>query len=201
MLSPDPGYSEKVLPRALAWLNAGYEKGDGRSFDVRKRWYEFQAYVGAWRRNLRHEMRNSKDPHARREAGIVVTLANAWAAGDLAAVRTCVVCAEFFLAKRSNQQFCTDECRSTFYHHIETLHPDYKQRKAREAVKRRKAAKQIELRDYVRNIMSRYGKVRESQLDAELVGAARKFRVPLASVKQIAQSLSSTKDGIACGPS
>jgi hypothetical protein len=127
MLSPDAGYSEKVFRHALASLNAGYENGDIRcSFNVRGRWYKFQAYVGAWRRSLRHEMRTSKDPHARREARIVMTLANAWAAGHLPAVRTCVVCAEFFLAGRSNQQFCTSECRSTFYHDIETLHPDYK---------------------------------------------------------------------------
>jgi hypothetical protein len=194
MLSPDPGYSKKVLRHALAWLNAGYENGDMRSFDVRKRWYEFQAYVGAWRRTLRHEMRNSKDQQARREAGFVVTLANAWAAGHLPAVRTCVVCAEFFLAQRSNQQFCTGKCRATFYHDIETLHPDYKDRKAREAVKRRKIAKERELRDYVRNIMSDR-KVPERQLDVELMGAAPKFKVTLSAVKRIARSLSPTKDG------
>jgi hypothetical protein len=60
---------------------------------------------------------------------------------------------------------------------------------------RRKTAKERELRDYVRNIMSRYGKVPESQLDAELVGAARKFKVTLAAVRRIARSLAPTKDG------
>jgi hypothetical protein len=193
LLLSGPGYSEKTLRRALGWLNSGYKDGDWRSFDVRARWNEFQAYVAAWRKNLRLEMRNSKDRHARREAETLLTLANAWAAGDLPAVRTCVLCAEFFLAKRSTNQFCNDRCRATFYHDIETLLPEYKTRKAREAKIRRKKTRDKELTEYVRNIYSLYGKLPENQLDAYLAAAARKFKVTLAAVKRIARSLSPTK--------
>ncbi len=188
LLSPDPSYSEKTLRRALGWLNSGYQNGDMRSFDVRARWNEFQAYVAEWRKNLRLEMRSSTDRRARREAETLLTLANAWAAGDLAAVRTCVLCAEFFLAERSNNQFCNEGCRSTFYHEIETLHPEYKERKAREAEVRRMEAKAKHLADYVRDIFSMYGKLPESQLDAHLVAAARKFKMTPAAVERIARA-------------
>jgi hypothetical protein len=196
MLLPDPGYSEEALVRAIGWLNGGYKNRDERGWYVRNRWHEFQDYVGGWRKQLRLEMRNSKDPHNRGEARALVTLANAWAAGDLPALRTCLECGAYFLAKRSNQQFCNGECRSTFYHDRETLFPEYKTRKAREAKLRRKRAKEKALRQYVRNIISMYGKMPQSQLDARLASAARKFKVTLAAVKRIARSLSPTKDGV-----
>ena len=132
---------------------------------------------------MRLKKRNSADRHARREAETLLTLANAWAAGDLPAVRRCVECTTFFLAARSNQQFCKGECRSDFYHNLETLHPEYK-------------AKERELRQYVWNIISMYGKMPKTQLEEGLAVAARKFKVTLAVVKRIAQSLLPTKDRV-----
>lgn len=196
MLSPDPGYSKEVLCRAIKWLNAARKDDDDRDFVVRDRWNEFEGYVRAWREKMRLKKRNSADRHARREAETLLTLANAWAAGDLPAVRRCVECTTFFLAARSNQQFCKGECRSDFYHNLETLHPEYKERKKREAVRRRKKAKERELRQYVWNIISMYGKMPKTQLEEGLAVAARKFKVTLAVVKRIAQSLLPTKDRV-----
>ncbi len=191
MLSPDPAYSKKALTSAIQWLNAGLEDGDGREYYVRNRWHEFDGYVRAWRENLRREMRRSNG----REAEILLTLASAWAAGDLTAIRRCVQCTDFFLAERSNQQFCKSECRSAFYHEIETKHPEYKKRKASEAVRRRKRAKDRKLRQYVHSIISTYPSMPGTQLNADLAAAAKKFKVTLATVTQIVRSLSPNKGG------
>jgi hypothetical protein len=194
MLKPDPAYSREGLRRAIRWLNAGVKGGDMRDNDVGGEWSEFQEYIREWRENLRMEMRNATDRYARRVAETLLTVANAWAAGDLPAVRRCMRCLEFFLAKRSTQQFCKGACRSEFYHEIETLHPEYKKRKANEAMRRRKQAKERELRQNVRTILSISGNMDKSQLDAELRAAARKHKVTLTVVKEIERSLSPAKD-------
>lgn len=194
MLKPDPAYSREGLRRAIRWLNAGVKGGDMRDSDVGGEWSDFQEYIREWRENLRMEMRNATDRYARRVAETLLTVANAWAAGDLPAVRRCMYCVEFFLAERSNQQFCKGVCRSAYYHEIETQSPEYKKRKAREAVRRRRQTKENELRQCVRNITSMYGKMPENQLNAEYAAAAQKFKVTLAAVKRVAGSLSSTKD-------
>jgi hypothetical protein len=194
MLEPDSTYSREGLCRAIRWLNAGVKGGDMRDADVGGKWSELQEYIREWRESLRVDMRNANDPYARRVAETLLTVANAWAEGDLPAVRRCMHCVEFFVAKRSNQQFCKGACRSAFYHEIETLDPEYKNRKANEAMRRRKQVKEMELRQYVRNILSRSRHMRKPQLDAVLMAAALKHKVTLTVVKEIERSLSPAKD-------
>ena len=194
MLKPDPAYSIEELRRAISWLNAGVKGGDMRDADVGGEWSEFQEYIRQWRENLRVDMRNATDRYARRVAETLLTVANAWAAGDLPAVRRCMHCVEFFLADRSNQQFCKSACRSAFYHKIEKLHPEYKKRKANEAMRRRKDAKRRALRQAILAIIGTFGNMGKSQLDAELRAAARRHKVTLTLVKEIDRSLSPAKD-------